>query len=92
MLYMYLYVAYTLYANVCIKHACVYMMLRGLYICLCTYVVVVSLILSNTLNLASHPTAPIQVSGERDFFASMVVDAVFKLDPGMLDLKYIGTW
>lgn len=41
----------------------------------------------------THPmhTTPFQVSGERDFFASMVVDAVYKLDPVMLDLKYIGT-
>lgn len=32
----------------------------------------------------------LQVSGERDFFAQMVVDAVTCLDPSTLDLKMIG--
>ena len=31
-----------------------------------------------------------QVSGEKEFFAQMVVDAVSKLDPQTLDLKMIG--
>lgn len=31
-----------------------------------------------------------QVSGEREFFAQMVVDAVTALDPGTLDLKMVG--
>lgn len=33
-----------------------------------------------------HP----QVSGEKEFFAQMVVDAVSKLDPTTMDLKMIG--
>jgi hypothetical protein len=32
----------------------------------------------------------LQVSGEREFFAQMVVDAVTALDPGTLDLKMVG--
>ena len=32
----------------------------------------------------------LQVSGEKEFFAQMVVDAVSKLDPVSLDLKLIG--
>jgi hypothetical protein len=32
----------------------------------------------------------VQVSGEKEFFAQMVVDAVSKLDPVTLDLKLIG--
>jgi hypothetical protein len=32
----------------------------------------------------------VQVSGERDFFASMVVDAVTRLDPDALDLRMLG--
>ena len=31
-----------------------------------------------------------QVSGEKEFFAQMVVDAVSVLDPSTLDLKMIG--
>ena len=31
-----------------------------------------------------------QVSGERDFFAKMVVDAVTKLDPASVDLRMLG--
>lgn len=34
--------------------------------------------------------APLQVSGERNFFAKMCVDAVSCLDPSTLDLKMIG--
>lgn len=30
------------------------------------------------------------MSGERDFFAKMVVDAVTKLDPETLDLRMLG--
>lgn len=33
----------------------------------------------------------LQVSGEKDFFAQMVVDAVSVLDPATLDLRMIGT-
>jgi T-complex protein 1 subunit eta len=33
---------------------------------------------------------PLQVSGERDFFAAMVVEAVMKLDPETLDLRMLG--
>ena len=36
------------------------------------------------------PTQPPQVSGERDFFAKVVVDAVTKLDPETLDLRMLG--
>jgi hypothetical protein len=32
----------------------------------------------------------LQVSGERDFFAAMVVEAVTKLDPETLDLRMLG--
>lgn len=32
----------------------------------------------------------LQVSGEREFFAQMVVDAVTALDPSTLDLKMVG--
>jgi T-complex protein 1 subunit eta len=31
-----------------------------------------------------------QVSGERDFFAKMVVDAVTTLDPQSVDLRMLG--
>jgi T-complex protein 1 subunit eta len=31
-----------------------------------------------------------QVSGERDFFAAMVVDAVSALDPETLDMSLLG--
>lgn len=33
----------------------------------------------------------LQVSGEKEFFAQMVVDAVSVLDPSTLDLRMIGT-
>lgn len=33
----------------------------------------------------------VQVSGEKEFFAQMVVDAVSVLDPSTLDLRMIGT-
>ena len=33
----------------------------------------------------------LQVSGKKDFFAQMVVDAVSVLDPATLDLRMIGT-
>jgi hypothetical protein len=32
----------------------------------------------------------VKVSGEKDFFANMVVEAVSKLDPATLDLRLIG--
>ena len=32
----------------------------------------------------------LQVSGEKEFFANLVVDAVSKLDPQTLDLRMIG--
>jgi len=32
----------------------------------------------------------VQVSGEREFFGHMVVDAVTKLDPATLDLRMLG--
>jgi len=41
-----------------------------------------------SIHLACLPHA--QVSGERDFFAEMVVDAVTALDLATLDLKMIG--
>jgi len=34
---------------------------------------------------------PMQVSGEKEFFAKMVVDAVSKLDPVTLDMSLLGT-
>ncbi len=37
-----------------------------------------------------HVCQPPQVSGERDFFAKVVVDAVTKLDPETLDLRMLG--
>lgn len=37
-----------------------------------------------------RPAPPPQVSGERDFFAKMVVDAVTTLDPESLDLRMLG--
>lgn len=40
--------------------------------------------------LSLLPTPPLQVSGERDFFAKVVVDAVTKLDPETLDLRMLG--
>ncbi len=36
------------------------------------------------------PVSSLQVSGERDFFAKMVVDAVTTLAPGSLDLRMLG--
>lgn len=39
-------------------------------------------------DLRAHTHA--QVSGEKEFFAQVVVDAVSKLDPQTLDLKMIG--
>ena len=33
----------------------------------------------------------LQVSGEKEFFANMVVDAVSHLDPGSLDMSLLGT-
>ena len=36
------------------------------------------------------PPPPCQVSGERDFFAQMVVDAVTTLDPESVDLRMLG--
>lgn len=38
-----------------------------------------------------HACLALQVSGEKDFFAQMVVDAVSVLDPTTLDLRMIGT-
>lgn len=33
----------------------------------------------------------VQVSGEKEFFAKMVVDAVSRLDPETLDMNMLGT-
>ena len=38
----------------------------------------------------AQPTHPTQVSGERDFFAEMVVQAVTTLDPESVDLRMLG--
>lgn len=37
-----------------------------------------------------RPSLLLQVSGEKEFFANLVVDAVSKLDPQTLDLRMIG--
>jgi hypothetical protein len=46
--------------------------------------------LSIGLKMLSKMIVLLQVSGERDFFAKMCVDAVSCLDPSTLDLKMIG--
>lgn len=39
---------------------------------------------------ATHNPPRTQVSGEKEFFSEMVVNAVSRLDPATLDLKMIG--
>ena len=38
-----------------------------------------------------YSSFPAQVSGEKEFFAEMVVEAVSKLDPATLDMNLLGT-
>ena len=44
-----------------------------------------------TIRVTEGLHALMQVSGEKEFFAEMVVEAVSKLDPATLDMNMLGT-